>query len=163
MAVAYALSGPNLRGSGIKWDVRKEEPYCGYPQYDFEIPVGQGRYGPIGSCWDRYYVRVEEMRQSVRILRQALDKLPSEGDVQEKVPKRVKPNPGEAYARTETPRGELAFYIVSDGSLIPYRVKGRSPCFVSMGLFHEVAKGEMLADIIAIIGSLDIVLGEIDR
>jgi NADH-quinone oxidoreductase subunit D len=163
LAVAYALSGPNLRGSGIKWDVRKEAPYCGYEKYDFEIPVGQGRYGPIGSCWDRYYVRVEEMRQSVRILHQALDKLPTEGDVHEKVPKRVKPNPGEAYARTETPRGELAFYIVSDGGLIPYRVKGRSPCFVSMGLFHEIARGEMIADIIAIIGSLDIVLGEIDR
>ena len=128
-----------------------------------EIPVGQGRYGPIGSCWDRYYVRVEEMRQCVRILHQALDKLPAEGDVHEKVPKRVKPNPGEAYARTETPRGELAFYIVSDGGLIPYRVKGRSPCFVAMGLFHEIARGEMIADIIAIIGSLDIVLGEIDR
>jgi NADH-quinone oxidoreductase subunit D len=108
-------------------------------------------------------VRVEEMRQSVRILHQALDKLPAEGDVHEKVPKRVKPNPGEAYARTETPRGELAFYIVSDGGLIPYRVKGRSPCFVAMSLFHEIARGEFIADIIAIIGSLDIVLGEIDR
>ncbi len=163
LAVGYALTGPNLRGSGIKWDIRKEDPYCGYEKYDFDVPVGQGRYGPIGSCWDRYYVRVDEMRQSVRILRQALDQLPAEGDVHESVPKRVKPKPGEAYGRTEAPRGELGFYVISDGSLIPMRVKGRSPCFVAMSIFHEIAKGEMLADMIAIIGSLDIVLGEIDR
>ncbi len=163
LAVSYALTGPNLRGSGIKWDVRKEEPYCGYEKYEFDIPIGQGRYGPIGSCWDRYYVRVEEMRQCVRITRQAIEKMPAEGDVREAVPKRVKPKPGEAYGRTEAPRGELGFYVVSDGSLIPYRVKGRSPCFVAMSLFHELAKGEMIADMVAIIGSLDIVLGEIDR
>ncbi len=163
LAVGYALTGPNLRGSGIKWDVRKEDPYCGYEKYEFDIPIGQGRYGPIGSCWDRYYVRVEEMRQSVRITRQAIEKMPAEGDVREAVPKRVKPKPGEAYGRTEAPRGELGFYVVSDGSLIPYRVKGRSPCFVAMSLFHELAKGEMIADMVAIIGSLDIVLGEIDR
>ena len=163
LAVGYALTGPNLRGSGIKWDVRKEEPYCGYEKYEFDIPIGQGRYGPIGSCWDRYFVRVEEMRQSVRITRQAIEKIPAEGDVREAVPKRVKPKPGEAYGRTEAPRGELGFYVVSDGSLIPYRVKGRSPCFVAMSLFHELAKGEMIADMVAIIGSLDIVLGEIDR
>ena len=162
-AVAYALSGPNLRGSGIKWDVRKEDPYCGYENYDFDIPVGLGRHGPIGSCWDRYYVRVDEMRQSIRILRQAVEKLPAEGDVHEHVPKRVKPAAGEAYGRTETPRGELGFYIVSGGGLVPYRVKGRSPCFVAMSIFREIAKGEMIADMIAIIGSLDIVLGEIDR
>ena len=163
LAVGYALTGPNLRGSGIKWDVRKEEPYCGYEKYEFDIPIGQGRYGPIGSCWDRYFVRVEEMRQSVRITRQAIEKIPAEGDVREAVPKRVKPKPGEAYGRTEAPRGELGFYVVSDGSLIPYRVKARSPCFVAMSLFHELAKGEMIADMVAIIGSLDIVLGEIDR
>ncbi len=162
-AAAIFSAGPNLRGSGIKWDVRKEDPYCGYEKYEFDVPIGQGRYGPIGSCWDRYYVRVEEMRQSVRITRQAIEKMPAEGDVREAVPKRVKPKPGEAYGRTEAPRGELGFYVVSDGSLIPYRVKGRSPCFVAMSLFHELAKGEMIADMVAIIGSLDIVLGEIDR
>ena len=163
LAIGYALTGPNLRGSGIKWDTRKEDPYCGYEKYAFDVPVGQGRFGPIGSCWDRYYVRVEEMRQSVRILRQALEKLPAEGDVHETVPKRVKPKPGEVYARTEAPRGELGFYIVSDGGLIPMRVKARSPCFVAMSIFREIARGEMIADMIAIIGSLDIVLGEIDR
>ena len=103
------------------------------------------------------------MRQSVRITRQAIEEIPTEGDVREAVPKRVKPKPGEAYGRTEAPRGELGFYVVSDGSLIPHRVKGRSPCFVAMSLFHELAKGEMIADMVAIIGSLDIVLGEIDR
>jgi NADH-quinone oxidoreductase subunit D len=162
MAVSFALSGPNLRGSGIQWDVRKEEPYCGYQDYDFDVPVGLGKHGPIGSCWDRYYVRVQEMRESAKIVRQALARLP-EGDVHEKVPKRVKPGKGEVYLRTEAPRGELGFYIVSDGSLKPFRVKGRSPCFVAMSLFHEIARGELIADIIAIIGSLDIVLGEIDR
>ena len=163
LAISYALTGPNLRGSGIKWDVRKEDPYFGYEKYDFDVPIGQGRVGPIGSCWDRYYVRVEEMRQSLRITRQAIEKMPAEGDVREGVPKRVKPKPGEAYGRTEAPRGELGFYVVSDGSLIPYRVKARSPCFVAMSLFHELARGEMIADMVAIIGSLDIVLGEIDR
>jgi NADH-quinone oxidoreductase subunit D len=162
VAVAYAVSGPNLRGSGIKWDIRKEEPYCGYENYEFDVPVGLGRFGPIGSCWDRYYVRVQEMRESCKIIRQALDRLPP-GDVQEHVPKRVKPPKGEAYLRTESPRGELAYYVVSDGGLIPYRVKGRSPCFVHMSVFHEIARGEMIADMVAIIGSLDIVLGEIDR
>ena len=163
LAISYALTGPNLRGSGIKWDVRKEDPYFGYEKYDFDVPIGQGRFGPIGSCWDRYYVRVEEMRQSLRITRQAIEKMPAEGDVREGVPKRVKPKLGEAYGRTEAPRGELGFYVVSDGSLIPYRVKARSPCFVAMSLFHELARGEMIADMVAIIGSLDIVLGEIDR
>ena len=162
MAVSYAISGPNLRGSGIKWDIRKEEPYLGYETYDFDVPIGTAEHGPIGSCWDRYYVRILEMRESCKIIRQALDRLP-EGDVHEHVPKRVKPPKGEAYLRTETPRGELAYYVVSDGGLTPFRVKGRSPCFVSMSLFHEIARGEMIADIIAIIGSLDIVLGEIDR
>ena len=162
MAVDYALTGPNLRGSGIKWDLRKDDPYCGYENYDFDIPVGVGKHGPIGSCWDRYYVRVQEMRESAKIVLQALDRMP-DGDVQEKVPKRVKPAKGEVYLRTEAPRGELGFYIVSDGSLKPFRVKARSPCFVAMSLFHEIARGELISDIIALIGSLDIVLGEIDR
>ena len=162
LAVNYAISGPNLRGSGIKWDIRKEEPYCGYENYDFEVPIGTGEHGPIGSCWDRYYVRILEMRESCKIILQALERLP-EGDVHEHVPKRVKPAKGEAYLRTETPRGELAYYVVSDGSLIPFRVKGRSPCFVHMSVFQELARGEMIADMVAIIGSLDIVLGEIDR
>ncbi len=162
MAVDYALSGPNFRGSGIKWDVRKEDSYCGYESYDFELPVGLGEHGPIGSCWDRYYVRDQEMRESAKTALQALDRMP-EGNVHEKIPKRVKPAKGELSLRTEAPRRAPGLYIVSDGSLKPFRVKARSPCFVAMSVFHEIARGELIADIIAIIGSLDIVLGEIDR
>ena len=163
MALSYNITGPNLRGSGIQWDLRKDETYSGYDTYDFEVPVGRGEFGPIGSCWDRYYVRVREMEQSVRLIRQALDRLP-EGDVQEKVPKRVKPPKGEVYARSETPRGELGYYIVSDGAGVnPFRVKVKSPCFTALSILPEIGRGVLIADVIALIGSIDIVLGEIDR
>jgi NADH-quinone oxidoreductase subunit D len=162
MALSYNITGPNLRGSGVKWDLRKDAPYSGYETYQFTVPVGLGKFGPVGSCWDRYYVRVREMEESVKIIRQALDRLP-EGDVQEKVPKKVKPAKGEAYGRTETPRGELGYYIVSDGGNNPYRVKVKSPCFTALSILPEIAKGAMVADIIALIGSIDIVMGELDR
>jgi NADH-quinone oxidoreductase subunit D len=163
MALSYNITGPNLRGSGIQWDLRKDETYSGYDTYDFEVPVGRGEFGPIGSCWDRYFVRVREMEQSVRLIRQALDRLP-EGDVQEKVPKRIKPPKGEVYARSETPRGELGYYIVSDGAAVnPYRVKVKSPCFTALSILPEIGRGVLIADVIALIGSIDIVLGEIDR
>ena len=161
-ALSHNVTGPNLRGSGIAWDLRKEEPYCGYETYEFEVPVGLGEHGPLGSCWDRYYVRVREMEQSLGLIRQALDRLP-EGDVHEHIPRRVRPAKGEVYDRTETPRGELGYYIVSDGVLIPFRVKVKSPCFTVLSLLPAIAKGGMVADIIAIIGSIDIVMGEIDR
>lgn len=161
-ALSHNVTGPNLRGSGIAWDLRKEEPYCGYETYDFEVPVGLGEYGPRGSCWDRYYVRVREMEQSLGLIRQALDRLP-EGDVQEHIPRRVRPAKSEVYDRTETPRGELGYYVVSDGGLIPFRIKVKSPCFTVLSLLPAIAKGGMVADIIAIIGSIDIVMGEIDR
>jgi NADH-quinone oxidoreductase subunit D len=162
MALSYNITGPNLRGSGVRWDLRKDTPYSGYETYDFIVPVGIGKFGPLGSCWDRYYVRMREMEQSIKIIRQALDRLP-EGDVQEKVPKKVKPPKGEVYGRTETPRGELGYYIVSDGGNNPYRVKVKSPCFTALSILPEIAKGEMVADIIALIGSIDIVMGELDR
>ena len=161
-ALSHNVTGPNLRGSGIAWDLRKEEPYCGYQTYDFEVPVGLGQYGPLGSCWDRYYVRVREMEQSLRLIRQALDRLP-EGDVQEHIPRRVRPAKSEVYDRTETPRGELGYYLISDGGLIPFRVKVKSPCFTVLSLLPAIARGGMVADIIAIIGSIDIVMGEVDR
>ena len=161
-ALSHNVTGPNLRGSGIAWDLRKEEPYCGYQTYDFEVPVGLGEYGPLGSCWDRYYVRVREMEQSLRLIRQALDRLP-EGDVQEHIPRRVRPAKSEIYDRTETPRGELGYYVISDGGLIPFRVKVKSPCFTVLSLLPAIARGGMVADIIAIIGSIDIVMGEVDR
>lgn len=162
LALSYNVTGPNLRGSGVSWDLRKAEPYCGYETYDFSVPVGQGKFGPLGSCWDRYYVRVREMEECVKIIRQALDRLP-EGDVQEKVPKKVRPPKGEVYGKTETPRGELGYYIVSDGSPNPFRVKIKSPCFTALAVLPVISKGEMIADIIAVIGSIDIVMGELDR
>lgn len=162
LAFSYNVTGPNLRGSGVKWDLRKDDVYCGYENYDFEIPVGTGQYGPLGSCWDRYFVRVREMEESVKILRQALTRLP-EGNVHEKLPKKVKVPKGEVYGRSETPRGELGFYIISDGGNNPYRVKVKSPCFTALSVLPEISKGLLIADVVAIIGSIDIVMGELDR
>ncbi len=162
IAVSYGVTGPNLRGSGVNFDVRRDEPYLGYEEFDFEVCVGRGDHGPLGSCFDRYMVRIEEVKQSCKIIRQAIAKLPA-GDVRNAIPKRVKPPAGELYMRTECPRGELGYYIISDGGLKPYRVKVKSPCFTAMSAFREISRGAMIADIVAIIGSLDIVLGEIDR
>jgi NADH-quinone oxidoreductase subunit D len=162
VAIAYGVTGPNLRGSGVAFDVRRDEPYLGYEDYDFEVIVGRGEYGPVGSCFDRYIVRIREVLQSCKIIRQAIDKLPP-GDVQESIPKRVKPKAGEVYMRTECPRGELGYYVISDGGVKPYRVKVKSPCFTVMSAFQEMSRGAMIADIVAIVGSIDIVLGEIDR
>ncbi len=162
VAVNYACSGPVLRGSGVRWDLRKNDPYSIYDRFEFDIPVGTGEKGTVGDCWDRYMVRVREMEQSVDIIEQAIDKLPS-GDVRAAVPKRIRPERGEVYVRTETPKGELGYYIVSDGSPSPYRVKVKSPCFVNLSALPAVSRGAMIADIVAILGSIDIVLGEIDR
>jgi NADH-quinone oxidoreductase subunit D len=165
LAISHDLTGPNLRGSGVARDLRKDAPYCGYEAYDFDVCLGRGQYGPLGSCYDRNWVRVVEMRESSKILHQALDRLEKmeKADVHEKVPKRVKPPKGEIYFRSEAPRGQLGYYVVSDGNVNPYRVKVKSPCFTAMSVFHHLAKGMMIADIIALIGSFDIVLGEIDR
>ena len=161
-AINYGVSGPNLRGSGIKWDVRKEDPYSVYHKFDYDIPVGVGKYGTVGDSWDRYYVRVLEMEESCKIVEQALDQLP-EGDVQSAIPKRIKPPIGHVYSRVENPRGDLGYFIISDGSTSPYRVKVRAPSFVSMQIMNELCKGYMVADVVTILGSIDIVLGEIDR
>jgi NADH-quinone oxidoreductase subunit D len=166
LAVSYDLTGPNLRGSGPPRDLRRDEPYLGYENYEFDVVVGEGQFGPRGSCFDRNWVRALEMKESAKILHQAVDRLDKmeRADVREKVPKRVKPAKGEVYARSEAPRGQLGYYIVADGAGVnPYRVKVKSPCFTAMSIFHVLAKGMMIADIIALIGSLDVVLGEIDR
>jgi NADH-quinone oxidoreductase subunit D len=166
LAISYDLTGPNLRGSGLARDLRKDHPYCGYESYDFDVPVGKGEFGRKGSCFDRNWVRVAEMKESSKILHQALERLEKieKTDVHEKVPKRVKPAKGEVYSRSEAPRGQLGYYIVADGTSVnPYRVKVKSPCFTAMSVFHILAKGMYLADVIALIGSLDVVLGEIDR
>jgi NADH-quinone oxidoreductase subunit D len=161
-AISFGVTGPNLRGSGVKFDVRKVEPYLGYEDFDFDVPVGKGEYGPVGSCWDRYMVRIREVKECCKIIRQAVAKL-TPGDVHESIPKRIKPPAGEVYMRTECPRGELGYYIVSDGGLKPYRLKVKSPCFTVMSAFREMSRGAMISDVIAILGSIDIVLGEIDR
>ena len=163
MAYSYNITGPNLRGSGPKWDLRRDDPYSIYDRFEFDVPCGKGEMGVVGDCWDRYMVRILEMTESARIVSQALDQLP-EGDVHEAVPRNVRPPKDvECYYRSENPRGELGIYVISDGSNVPYRVRVKSPCFTAMSVFHEISRGHMIADMVAIIGSLDIVLGEIDR
>lgn len=161
-AISYGASGPTLRGSGIKFDLRREDPYSIYDRFEFEIPVGKGLQGTVGDCWDRYYCRVREMEQSLRIIEQAIDHIP-EGDVQSAIPKRIKPPKGTVYTRVENPRGELGYFIISDGNTNPFRVKVRAPSFVNLEILGELCKGHLVADVIAILGSIDIVLGEVDR
>ena len=156
-AINASLTGPILRGSGVPWDLRKAEPYSGYENYDFEIPVGQ-----TGDCYDRFMVRLEEMRQSVAIIRQALNRLPA-GPHKTQIPLALRPEPGEAYARVEGPRGETGFYVVSDGGPAPYRFHIRAPSLINLSLLKEMATGASLPDAIVALGSLDIVVGEIDR
>jgi len=161
LAISYGFSGPNLRGSGLNWDLRKQAPYCGYEKYDFDVCIGQGERGVIGDCWNRYEVRVREMYESMKIINQAIEQLP-EGEIKGGVGKTIKPQ-GEVYVTTECPRGELGFYLIADGSKKPYRLKINSPCFNAISCLDELCGGVMLADVVSIIGSLDIVLGEVDR
>ncbi len=163
VAINYGCSGPMLRGSGVKFDLRKNEPYLVYDRFEFDIPVGEGKMGTVGDCWDRYYVRVREMEESLKIIEQAWEQIPP-GDVHAAIPKKVRPPQGEVYFRTENPRGELGFYIISDGhSSSPFRVKARAPSFVNLSVLPEISRGYMIADLVAILGSVDIVLGEVDR
>jgi NADH-quinone oxidoreductase subunit D len=162
-AVEYGFTGPNLRASGIDWDLRRDEPYSVYPELSFEIPVGRGIKGTVGDSWDRYWVRFEEMRQCSRMIRQAIEHLPA-GPHCGPVPKVLKaPKGREVYVRTENPRGELAFYIVSEGKNIPYRVKVRAPAFVSLCVIEDLWTNIFVADLVAAVGSLDIVMGQVDR
>ncbi len=158
----YGLTGCLLRGSGVKWDLRKEQPYSIYEEFDFDVPVGRGEKGVLGDCWDRYSVRVQEIFESIKIVRQAIAKI-EDGPIMGKVPKVIKLPKGEIYMRTECPRGELGYHIVSDGGKKPYRVKVKSPCFTNVSVLPELAPGQMVADFVATIGSVDIVLGEVDR
>jgi len=165
MAISYGATGPNLRGAGLQWDLRKDEPYSIYDRFDFDIPYGKEvpEIGAVlGDCWNRYKVRMDEMKQSIRIIRQILEKPLPDGPVMAPL-KAVRPPKGEIYFRSEAPRGELGFYIVSDGTPKPVRIKARSPCFSALSALRELSKGLMVADIIAIIGSIDIVMGEVDR
>lgn len=181
-AIDYGITGPALRGSGVDWDLRRDNPYCGYEKYSFKVPVGE-------KCdtFDRYKVRLVEMREAVSIIRQALDSL-KPGPILADAPKVCYPPKeqvynsieglihhfkiasegfpvpeGEVYQSVEAPKGELGFYIVSDGGNKPYRMRIRPPSFVNLGAIEKMAKGSMIADLVAVIGTLDIVLGEIDR
>jgi NADH-quinone oxidoreductase subunit D len=166
VAINYGWSGPMLRGSGVKWDLRRNDPYSVYPELDFEVPVPDGKVSDIGDCLSRHLVRALEMDESLKIIEQCIDKMPSaEGfNARSAVPKRVRPKAGEVYGRAENPRGELGFYIQSDGkSTKPLRCKARSSCFVNLSAMKDLSKGQLIPDLVAIIGSIDIVLGEVDR
>jgi NADH-quinone oxidoreductase subunit D len=157
-ACAYGLTGPVLRASGVKYDVRRITPYSSYEDFDFEIPLGEN-----GDTYDRYLVRMEEMRQSRRIILQALDGLPEGPVVAEKVPKIIKPPVGEIFHSNESPKGEIGVYVVSDGTNKPYRLRVRPPCFVNLQALRQLSIGHLVADVVALIGTVDIVLGEVDR
>ncbi len=157
VAMAYGVSGPNLRASGVPFDLRRVSDYLPYDRFDFEIPTGES-----GDCWDRWWVRLEEIRQSAAIVRQAVDSIPS-GPLQAKVPRIIKVPAGEIYVRAENPKGEMGYYVVSDGGLGPYRLKIRSASFSNISILPWILEGTLVPDIIAIMGSLDFVLGDVDR
>jgi NADH-quinone oxidoreductase subunit D len=155
--IALGTSGPVLRASGVKWDVRKARPYAAYDQYKFDIPVGTR-----GDTYDRYMVRLEEMRQSRLICLQAIENIPA-SPIMARVGKVLKPPVGEVYHAIEAPKGILGYYIVSDGSIQPYRVRIRPPSFINLQALDKMIRGHLVTDVVAIIGTLDIVLGEVDR
>jgi len=157
LAVNGSLSGPTLRGSGVEWDLRKADPYCGYERFAFRVPVGQQ-----GDAFDRFMVRFHEMRESVGILRQALDALPG-GPWKAPVPMVIRPPRGEAYQQVESPRGILGYYLVSDGGASPWRFHVRAPSYINLSLLNQMVRGYKVADVVAIVGSIDIVMGEVDR
>lgn len=160
VAISYSVTGPVLRASGVPYDIRKAEPYGIYDRFDFDIPIGT-----VGDIYDRFLVRIEEIRQSYRILQQAIEQLPDAegGHINPKARQNIKPPVGDAYARIESPKGELGFYLVSDGSENPYRYKVRAPSLVNLTPLADMCRGYKVADVVTILGSIDIVLGEVDR
>ena len=170
LAINYGITGPMLRGSGLKYDLRKIDGYSVYPEIDFEVPIGKGEMGTVGDCWDRTWVRVKECYESIKIIQQCLDRLTTdhkrtrEFDPRIAVPKKIRPKAQDLYVRAENPKGELGFFFRADGkSDIPFRCKARGCSFVNLSIINELARGGLVADLIAIIGSIDIVLGEVDR
>ena len=157
MAINISASGPVLRASGVAWDLRKADPYSIYPRFEFEIPTATA-----GDCYDRYWVRIKEMRQSVRIIEQAMEQLP-QGPVTTKLSINLKPPAGEAYAHVEAPKGELGFYLVSDNTDKPYRFHVRAPSLLNLTALRDMCIGWKVADAIIIFGSIDITMGEVDR
>lgn len=157
VAAAYGVSGPNLRASGVPFDLRKTQDYLPYDRFDFKVVTAEN-----GDCWDRWWVRLQEIRESAKIIQQAVDSIPS-GDLQAKVPKVIKVPKGETYVRAENPKGEMGYYLVSDGGQGPYRLKIRSASFSNLSILPWILEGTLVPDIIAIMGSLDFVLGDVDR
>jgi NADH-quinone oxidoreductase subunit D len=156
-AINCSVSGPVLRASGVNWDIRKADPYSIYDRFDFAIPTQT-----TGDCYDRYRQRVEETRQSLHIIRQAMEQIPS-GPVRAELPQLIRPPAGEAYAHIEAPKGELGFYLVSDNSIAPYRCHIRPPSLINLTALRDMVRGWKIADLIIIFGSIDITVGEIDR
>jgi len=170
LAINGGATGPVLRGSGLRYDLRKVDGYSVYPELEFSIPIGEGKMGTVGDCWDRTWVRVREVHESLRIIEQCITRLTSdlkrskEFNPQEFVPGKIRPKAQDLYARVESPKGELGFYFRADGkSDIPVRCKVRSCSFSNLSLLPEISRGVLLADLIAIIGSIDVVMGEVDR
>ena len=170
LAVNYGVTGPILRASGLKYDLRRVDGYSVYPELDFDIPIGTGAMGTLGDCWDRTYVRMQECHESLKIIDQCLIKLSNELKRDKEfnprafVPKKIRPKAGDYYVRAENPKGELGFFFRTDGrSDVPVRCKARGCSFVNLSVLPEISKGVMISDLIAIVGSLDLVLGEVDR
>jgi NADH-quinone oxidoreductase subunit D len=170
VAINYGCTGPVLRGSGLRYDLRRVDGYSVYPELEFDVPIGQGQMGVVGDCWDRNNVRVLESWESLRIVEQCLDKLTGEHkrtrdyDPQAVVPKKIRPKAMDFYARGEASKGELGFFFRTDGRAdVPVRCRCRSCCYHNLSVISEISKGAMLADLVAIIGSIDVVMGEVDR
>lgn len=170
LAINCGVTGPMLRASGLRYDLRRVDGYSVYPELDFEIPIGEGKMGSVGDCWDRTQVRVDEIRESLKIVEQCLEKLTGDHkrnrdfNPQALVPKKIRPKAQDLYVRAEIPKGELGFFFRADGrSDIPFRCKCRSCSFVNLSVLQELAKGVLIADLIAIIGTIDVVMGEVDR
>ncbi len=156
-AISYGLSGANLRCTGVNWDIRKNQPYCIYDRFEFDVPLRSN-----GDCLDRYFIRFEEIRQSLRILEQAIEQFPHKGDTMAKVPRVIRPPEGEAYGRIESPRGEIGCYIISKGKQEPFRLKFRRPSFINLQILPELLVGETMTNLVTILGGIDIVVGEVD-
>ena len=170
VAINYGCTGPMLRAAGLKYDLRRVDNYSVYPELDFDIPIGEGKVGTVGDCWDRTWVRVAECWESLKIIEQSLTQLTGDHkrtrdfDPQAIVPKKIRPKAMDFYARAESPKGELGFFFRTDGrSDVPVRCKARSCCFNNLSVIGEMSKGALLADLVAIIGSIDVVMGEVDR
>lgn len=161
VAMTYNITGPNLRATGLAWDLRKNDSYGVYSKFQFNVAVGTAQRGVLGDCWNRYIVRLIEIEESLNILEQAINTMPA-GAIS-MTPKNLKAAPGEVYARCEGPRGEIGYYVIADGQMQPFRVKAKSPSFCNLAGFEEYTRDMLMSDIIATLGSIDIVLGEIDR